>query len=204
MIEGTNKSTKGFFCKFLIKNKFPLSNIIDVGVENQTVQLRTYFKHIHQILIEPQTCLIPNIKKLYKDNNYTLLNIGASDIKTKPPDTNIEVDTLNNICGDLNKWLLLKIDVDGPELKVLDGADKILSKCAFVIIEAQLTKFHGICCRLHDANFSLFNIIEPRYLEDCMWQVDLIFINNEVKKQYPQFDIISLFRSGSRNFNKLF
>lgn len=215
-----NKQTKSFFCKLLKKKQFPLSNIIDVGVQHQTAALRENFKHVHQVLIEPQKHLIPKIKKIYKDNKYTLYNMGVSDTKTKlfvhlsdkdlcrldsdtTSDTEVEVDTLNNICRDLEKWLLLKIDVDGPECKVLDGANEILEKCAFVIIEAQCKKFNEIYTKLCNSNFSLFSIVDPLYLEDLLWQVDLIFINKDVQKNYTEFDVGNLFRNeNNRNFNK--
>lgn len=190
-----NKSTKSFFCEFLKKYNFPFSNIIDVGVGIQTKELRTNFKNIHQVLIEPQKKLIPNIQSQYKDNNYTLFDIGVSDKKGE------EVDTLNNICRDFSKWLLLKIDVDGIEPKVLDGASEILEKCAFVIIEAQLGRFTEIYTKLINHNFELFGIVDPLYLEDCLWQVDLIFINNYIKNNHSSFNIGSLFKNGNKNFN---
>ncbi|NDG54177.1 MAG: FkbM family methyltransferase [Flavobacteriia bacterium] len=211
------KSTKLHFCELLAKNNFPLSNIIDVGVQYETVELRENFKHVHQVLIEPQPHLLPIIRENYQGNDFTLLDVGVSDVTTThfvhssdtnlsvldntPSDTEVQVDTLDNICKDLEKWLLLKIDVDGPECKVLNGAKKTLEKSAFVIIEAQLSRFKDISDILHGANFDLFGIIDPLYLDDCLWQVDLVFINKDVKNQYPEYDIEKLHRSGNTNFN---
>lgn len=212
-----NKLTKSYFCELLVKNNFPLTNIIDVGVQNETAELRRNFKHVHQVLIEPQPHLLPHIKKNYQGNKFTLLDIGVSDekktqfvhrhgknlcsISNATSDTEVQVDTLDNICKDLEKWLLLKIDVDGPECKVLKGAKQTLEKSAFVIIEAQLSRFKDISNILYSANFDLFSIIDPLYLGDCLWQVDLVFINKHVKDQYPQFDIEKSFRNGSKNFH---
>lgn len=212
-----NKLTKDYFCKLLLKNKFPLTNIIDVGVQFETVELRKNFKHVHQVLIEPQPHLLPKIRENYQGNDFTLLDVGVSDVTTThfvhsndsnlstlnntPSDIEVQVDTLDNICKDLEKWLLLKIDVDGPECKVLNGAKQTLEKSAFVIIEAQLSRFKDISNILYGANFDLFSIIDPLYLGDCLWQVDLVFINNHVKDQYPQFDVRKLFTNGRKDFH---
>jgi len=212
-----NKLTKSYFCDVLVKNNFPLANIIDVGVQYETTELRKAFSHVHQILIEPQPHLLPIIRKNYQGNDFTLLNIGVSDLSATQfvhsndnnlcsisnvvSDTEIQVDTLDNICKDLEKWLLLKIDVDGPECKVLNGAKQTLEKSAFVIIEAQLSRFKDISNILHGANFDLFSIIDPLYLGDCLWQVDLVFINKNVKDQYPGFDINKSASNGCRDLH---
>ncbi len=77
--------------------------------------------------------------------------------------------------------ILLKIDVDGHEMKVLAGAPETLRRAAFVSIEAprdallERTKF------LADAGFRLFDIVDICYYRGALWQVDLIFVRGDLR-----------------------
>jgi len=55
---------------------------------------------------------------------------------------------------------LLKFDVQGGELNVLQGARDVLSKTALVVIEVHREDFHPVHTHLHDAGFDLFDITD--------------------------------------------
>ena len=210
------------FCKFLSKLDFDLSCIIDVGVLTSTVDLLENFPKTKHILIEPQAKYFSMIKYNYKNIDYELYNIGLdknkgvlylhshsiddndfpTHNKLSETESNIKVnvDTLDNISEKLEKWILLKIDVDGKEKDILNGGYECLKKCAFVIIEAQQDMFIDICKILQEQNFSIFNICDICYVKNSFWQCDLIFINNNVKSLYEEFDPYNSWKSDESIF----
>ena len=208
------RPSKDAFCKFLANTGFELSCIIDVGVGFETRELRTNFKTVKQILVEPQKLYNGHIDHIYKDNIYEIKNIGMdkapgnfflhssygvdgdrmgslpshNSVSEKSSDVTVEVNTLNNIAESLNEWILLKIDVDGKDADVLRGAEECLKKCAFVIIEAHTSRFAEISDILCNNNFKLFGIVDLCYLDNALWQCDLIFVNNDVRHLHEAFD----------------
>lgn len=200
--------TKLSLCEFL-SNNITFSHVIDVGTHQVTSELQKCFKNTHQLLIEPQQKYNKSIARNYIHNNYTLLNIGCdktpgklylresetlgthnqpthNHLTTDVTNNTVNVDTLDNISRDLDEWLLLKIDVDGKEADVLRGASKCLKKCGFVIIEATMSHFNVLVDILYSSNFSVYGIVDLCYVQNCLWQVDLVFINN-VLKHNPEY-----------------
>ena len=70
-----------------------------------------------------------------KPGKATFENKKADDMNRVMGEGSKEVDTLDNICGSLDKVDLLKIDVEGYELPVLQGAIKTLKKTQAIYIE---------------------------------------------------------------------
>lgn len=78
--------------------------------------------------------------------------------------------------------ILLKVDVDGKEIDVLEGARGLLGSDAVVISEAALLdtdmgRFSQIVVFMSQLGYEVFDIVEPlcRPVDDVLWQVDLIF-----------------------------
>ena len=85
---------------------------------------------------------------------------------------------------------LLKIDVDGQELKVLSGAQATLLNTSIVVIEAPLNRvmtpqFFARSKVLMDSGFFLMDIVDMAYYDGVLWQVDLIFVREDVVKGIP-------------------
>lgn len=203
--------TKQFFCEFLAKSSFELSTIVDVGTKYQTKELRENFKQVHQILIEPQNKYNTRIKELYKNNIFTILNVGCDShvdtlyihekgedffklpthnkLNCEISDTEVKIETLDNICKELKNNLLLKIDTDGHEVGVLQGGrNYCLKKCAFVIIETTFKRFAEITDIMTKENFELFQIVDLCYFQNILWQVDLIFVRKDVREETKIFN----------------
>ena len=204
--------TKKHFCEFLAKSNFQISTIVDVGTKCQTKELRENFKQVHQILIEPQNKYNTRIKELYKNNIFTILNVGCDSrvdtlyihekgedffklpthnkLKREASETEVKIDTLDNICKELKNNLLLKIDTDGHEIGVLHGGrNYCLKKCAFVIIESTFDRFAEITDIMTKENFELFGVVDLCYTQNMFFQADLIFISKEVRETTPAFQI---------------
>lgn len=99
----------------------------------------------------------------------------------------VKVDTLDNIFADKNpeQKILLKIDVQGFEGEVIDGAPKMLAAASIVIIEMSFVKlyknlplFHDIYSKMYSHGFkfrgNLAQMLHPVTGE--VVQVDAIFI----------------------------
>jgi FkbM family methyltransferase len=80
---------------------------------------------------------------------------------------------------------LLKIDVQGAELQVLDGASTVLHQTEYILLETSLFQFfkngplvHDIILYLQQRDFVLYDILNPQYrlLDKALGQVDLVFV----------------------------
>lgn len=83
------------------------------------------------------------------------------------------------------KNALLKLDVDGHELSILNGAIKTLETVSVVVIEAPLNKvvsshFFERSEFLRSQGFYLVDIVDFCYYDGVLWQVDLIFVKCEI------------------------
>jgi hypothetical protein len=80
---------------------------------------------------------------------------------------------------------LMKLDVHGYELPILEGATHALSNCALAIIECYNFKiaensllFHDMCCHMEQLGFRVIDFSGPlwRKRDEALWQMDLFFI----------------------------
>lgn len=191
--------------------------VFDVGAQVGTPELFTAFPESHHIFIEPvEECLpilneiaskLPSAKVLncaVSDvNGITTLSVTPSrqysSIMTKMGDESreIEVKTVDSIFEDtsITGPVLLKIDVDGIEVKVLQGAKSILRGDCVVVIEASIAdenpRFNKVVEFLSSYGYEVYDIVDPLYRQSDwhLWQVDLIF----VKTNY--------FTWGSKDYN---
>lgn len=80
---------------------------------------------------------------------------------------------------------LLKIDVDGHELPIMEGAVDVLENTSVVIVEAPLQKNDASAFFLRSQfllsrGFYLVDIVDMAYYNDVLWQVDLVFVKKHI------------------------
>ena len=161
----------------VLSDMIPIATIIDVGVAQFTPELIYLFPEKPHILFEPNATLYSKIQQHYtcKNIEYTLKETALG-----------RIITLDGEISDLtyNKPYLLKIDVDGAEFEVLDGAINTLPFCSCVVIECTvgtgLTTMMQLLNFFNLHNFSLWDITDMSYYKDQLWQVDLILVNNNI------------------------
>lgn len=97
-----------------------------------------------------------------------------------------------NVGADHN--FLLKVDVDGKDLEVLQGFGTHLSQAAVIIVE---TTFNSILDRLSFCitnGFQLFDIVDLVYYGPSLYQCDLVFVRNDL--------VSTQVRPSIKSFNK--
>ncbi len=191
---------------------FMPSHILDVGANhgNWTRTALRYFPSARYTLIEPQDHLKMHIQDLVKAGyNLEWVNVGASDQSGRLPfhisqrddsstfatsgegaaiSTGVaEVVTLDDLLASRHLPIpeLVKIDAEGFDLKVLQGARSLLGKTEVILVEA------SVCCPYENSvarvvdlmkghGYRLLDITElnrsPKH--GVLWLTELAFLRN--------------------------
>jgi hypothetical protein len=165
--------------------------VIDVGAGYGTAGLMDAWPETPAILIEPQPALRDEMEKAAASSpSVTFLDvaIGARPGTLTLSGIPVEVKTLDQIVSDLPlkdqiRRVLLKIDVDGPECDVIEGAAHTLSDYdCVVILECVLhdgvkARFTDIVLSMREHGYEVSDILEALYRphDDYLWQVDCLF-----------------------------
>jgi FkbM family methyltransferase len=195
--------------------------IIDVGAKIGTPCLYKAFPDSHHILIEPieenepalkQVC--SNLKKAeYIIAAATSINCNV-DLSVSPNNQYSHARKKNNqngwtvrqvkgitvdaLCEEnkLQAPYLLKIDVDGNEIDVLQGCIQALLLTEYVFVEATTNveqRIYDIINFMRDNNFHVYDIVDFSYRPEIndLWQVDVAFVKTNSEyipyKNYRQF-----------------
>ena len=190
---------------FNLKNSgFNPAVVFDVGAQVGTPELFNAYPDAHHVFIEPVLECIPILNEIADTlhsasvincavsnvNGITTLSVTPSrqyssiDAKMGDESREIDVKTVDAIYEDIHIEgpVLLKIDVDGIEIKVLQGSKSILRKDCVVVIEASIAdegaRFNGVVEFLSSYGFAVYDIVDPLYRQKDwhLWQVDLIFV----------------------------
>lgn len=190
---------------------FQPTAIIDVGTANGTFPLLKVFPHSNFLWIEPLSEFEPDLIKLkqkYK-GNYLIAAAGKNDGSI---DINVHADLVGSSLlhesdgtkadglkrtvrmvkldsldekNNLKDNILLKIDVQGTELDVLEGAEQLISKCEVILLEVSFFKFLEINPEFFDVifymkkkGFVVYDIVEGinRPLDFALAQKDIVFV----------------------------
>ena len=100
------------------------------------------------------------------------------------------------LCSVINskeKFDLIKLDVQGSELEIIEGGKEIIKNASFLLIELSVQnynkgapKYLEIVNKLIDYNFELIDIFDLNYRNDVLIQFDAIFKNRS--KNLINFD----------------
>ena len=193
----------------LIQRGVPVRTVLDVGVMRETPELRAAFPRLKHVMFEPVVEFNPAITQRYNNIDIEIHNVAVSNMsgevtlevssifdhlpisharivsETEPrrgrtrrvPMVSID-DFLRTRKYELP--YLLKVDVDGVEMTVLQGARDTLPHCTVVIVEATGPSLAERLGYLQHAGFQLFDIVEPCYYDDAFWQCDLVMVRDDV------------------------
>src|SRR5262245_10078596 len=160
--------------------------VIDVGVADGTPELYETFSSSRHLLVEPLAEHEPAMRRICSQYNaeYVLAAAGAENCvmslgvsalpdasslltaSTEPVAREVAVVRIDDLCAErrLAPPYLIKIDVQGAELMVLDGARKALLETEVVILEVSLFSFIGnpvladVIIYMRDLNFVAYDL----------------------------------------------
>lgn len=211
-LRGTALRDKREALQLLARKGFVPDLVVDVGAAGATVGLYETWPDAHYILIEPlekyrQPLL--DLCKSFASAEVLTAAVGAATgelrLAAHPTDPHrlapqqsappgwihfsvpmVTVDSLiakARTRGQVTSSVI-KIDVDGPEIAVLNGAEASLAEGRDVyILEAALLdtdrgRFGEIVNHMTARGYEVLDIIEPlfRPADQVLWQVDLVFV----------------------------
>ena len=147
-----------------LKSRMNFDAVIDIGSGDDTWFLTKVFPEL-------PTYKYDKDPKFNKNSNIVELGVDCS------------LDDL--LKNETFESAFYKIDVDGPELDILDGSTNTLQKTSAVMIECVLddNKFLDRCHWMREKEWQLIDVIEPVYRKsNILIQVDLVFIRQDTFK----------------------
>lgn len=162
------------------------------------VQLKSNFKRYSipgdcfQMALSDQ----PGVKKLFiydnRANNSFLKRYDSEKLEMNHVD--VVTETLDGLVKKLSiiRAPLLKIDVQGFELSVIDGARDLIKRCKYVILEVSFQQSYqgnahvaDIFLIMRDNGFSCLDILDilrmPKAAGKGLREADLLFVNDNLK-----------------------
>jgi FkbM family methyltransferase len=194
----------------LRSRQIPVRTVLDVGVLTGTPELLEAYPDRMHVLFEPVAEFAATIEQVYRNTPHRLVQAAVSDtsgethLSTKTIMAGLGIShsymtdaaepslrTVPKVCLDdylrqnpVEPPYLLKIDIDGFEMKVLHGATEALKQSSIVIIEVTVYDLVERIGYLQQAGFRLFDISEPCYYDQSLWQGDAVMIRNDVHSRH--------------------
>lgn len=197
--------------EFMQNNGLRVNTILDIGIAYGTPGLYGTIEDVKYHLIEPLIEYKGVIEKLCSqyDATYTLAAAGAqigevtfnvhpdmsgSSVLNESEGAHVDgtprVVPVTTIDSEVDSFglegpFLIKIDVQGFELTVLDGAIKTLDDTEAIILEVSLFEFYkgspliaDVLTYMKERGFLVYEIFSPTYrpLDGAMGQVDIAFV----------------------------
>lgn len=183
---------------------FRPSLVIDVGAQVGTPELFNTFPDAHHVLVEPVVECLPALKDIVAQLksaeivNVAISNfVGSTRLSITP---SRQYSSIDQVLGEESREIgvttvdallagrhiegpvLLKIDVDGIEVKALQGARATLQRDCVVVVEASLgdeaPRFNRVVECMSGYGFDVHDVVDALYRKGDwhMWQVDLVFV----------------------------
>jgi FkbM family methyltransferase len=198
----------------IAKQGFKPKTVIDVGVAYQTAELYQEFPEANILLIEPLVEFEPFLQQIcasYKAQyvlaaagaapGSAVLNVHSDKIgssmlrEVEGPSVDgtpreVPVVTVDQLCAEKNLAgpYLLKVDVQGAELQVLDGARRTLEQTEAVLLELSFFGFYSggpqfcdVIAEMKERGFVTYDVYGFLYrpLDNALSQVDVAFVRED-------------------------
>jgi FkbM family methyltransferase len=120
---------------------------------------------------------------LYKEKTHVYRNPIVKKVLTK------RLDDVVDMSGDWSKGLI-KLDTQGSELMILDGAKKLLSlRPRYIHIEVSIREYNEgaplvseVFEYMKDISYSLIDILDRTYIDDVLYQSNFLFESQIIRK----------------------
>lgn len=211
-IVGKPRNSVGEVYSFISSTGFSPKTVIDVGVGYGTPELYAAFPDSKLVLVEPLPEFEESIKNILSHRNGEYLisaagnqngtvtfnkhldSLDCSSVlkeqtgpETDGEEVNVPVIRLEDyiLTRNFEPPYLLKVDVQGAELDVIEGATGILNDCEVIVLEVSLfeflkesPQFHEVILFMHKKGFVAYDIVPAitRPLDGALAQVDIAFV----------------------------
>ena len=109
----------------------------------------------------------------------------------------VPVKTLDNLVKDKGPFDFVKLDVQGAEIEVLEGATETLKNVDFLFLECSLVEYNEgaplaaeVITKLDQLGFRLYDIIPQERVSNLLMQFDAFFVRKDSEfVPKPPFDI---------------
>jgi FkbM family methyltransferase len=197
-------------CRHLFNIGFRPKTIVDVGVADGTLELYRHFPHSKLELVEPIEEFRSSIEGILKKypGNVHFVAAGPKDQEVSfaiDPDVSawhnaklatgrraatrvVQMRRLDTILKDVEGPVLLKIDVEGFELGVVDGAPELMRLVEVAILETRMIQtveesaiFSEVCSHMVALGFEVYDIIDmvARPLDGALVLCDIVFVRRD-------------------------
>lgn len=197
-------------CRHLYQLGFRPKTIVDVGVADGTLELYRHFPGSKLALVEPIEEFQPSIDAILAKLPGTVHYVAAGP---EDGDVSFAVDSavaslhnaklatggravartvpmrrLDTILPNVEAPVLLKIDVEGFELGVVDGASELMTSVEVAILETRLIRtaeggaiFSEVCSHMAARGFEVYDIIDmiARPLDGALTLCDVVFVRRD-------------------------
>jgi FkbM family methyltransferase len=182
----------------IFSNYFPDSQVVIFEpLQENIVQLRNLRRSFPQWIVVPKAVGAKKEKKIiYKAERITSSSLFPLHSSTDSNAFNnalkevsietIDVTTLDIECAVFPSVAVLKLDVQGYELRVLQGATKTLRKTSVIVLEMNnhngyvgAPKYYQIDSYLRSHDFSLIDIFPSSKIDHRLIEWDCIYLRNE-------------------------
>ena len=194
---------------FYKKNDINFKKVLDIGA------YKGEWKDLFQKIFPESDILMIEANKdkediLKKKGNYIIALLGSEDGKEvdyfKCTDDKIDTGNsvylentsmkfnpekrktkkLSSLLDPNDKFDLIKIDVQGSEIEVIEGGESIIKNSNFLLVELSLQNYNEgapklleVINKLNEYNFELIDIIDRNYRNNVLVQIDGIFKNKD-------------------------
>ncbi len=207
---GRRRNMRDLVC-FISEKGFKPRTVIDVGVAYGTPELYETFPNATHLLVEPlkeYEKVLKNISQKYNaqyvvaaagsKKGKIIINVhtdlSSSSIYKESDGTyadgkprEVSVITLDDLCEEkgLKGPYLIKIDTQGAEFEVLNGAKKVLKDTEVIILEVSFfqfyvngPQFYDIVAYMKKKGFVAYDISSGhnRPLDNALAQIDMVFV----------------------------
>jgi FkbM family methyltransferase len=198
---------------FLVRHQCEPKLVIDVGANhgNWSRRAHRYFPNASIIMIEPQEHLRADSADLLVNPKINWITAGASNVDgiarltLAPVDhsstfvltdqqamakglkqIDVPVVTLNQIVAKRGEKIpdIVKIDAEGLDLRVLEGASDLIGKTELFFMEAAIcaqgieNTLPAVITKMNDLGYQPFDVTELNYSpkQGVLWLVEIVFI----------------------------
>ena len=132
--------------------------VIDVGAWKETLSLKTLYPNATHHLYETDEKHLPKLSENYAHIKHKIFSHGS--VPMIPIDSKV----------------LLKIDTDGCDLKILIGTN--LQSVSVAVVEVTHNNVPEMFNIFREAGFELYDIVDIGYMHGWLHQFDAIFIRS--------------------------